>query len=46
VQRTAETLGFEIDLKGPVAPAAAADFLRKELASSGKIIKEIGIKPQ
>jgi tripartite-type tricarboxylate transporter receptor subunit TctC len=46
VQKTAATLGFEIDTKGPVTPAAAADFLLKELASSGKIIKEIGIEPQ
>ena len=46
VQKTAANLGFEIDLKGPVAPAAAAEFLAKELASSGMIIKEVGIEPQ
>ena len=45
-QRTATNLGFEIDPDGPVTPAAADEFLKKELATSGKIIKEIGIEPQ
>ena len=46
VRKTAATLGFEIDPNGPVAPAAAAEFLTKELAASGTIIKELGIEPQ
>jgi tripartite-type tricarboxylate transporter receptor subunit TctC len=46
VQRTATNLGFEIEQNGPVTPAAAEEFLRKELALSGKIIREIGIEPQ
>ena len=46
VQRSAATLGFEIDPNGPVAPSAATEFLKKELASSGRIINELGIEPQ
>lgn len=46
VQRAAATLGFEIDPNGPVAPGAAAEFLGKELVSSGRIIRELGIEPQ
>jgi tripartite-type tricarboxylate transporter receptor subunit TctC len=46
VQKTASTLGCEIDSKGSVTPDAAADYLKKELASSGKIIQEIGLDPQ
>jgi tripartite-type tricarboxylate transporter receptor subunit TctC len=46
VQRTAANLGFEIDANGPVAPAPADEFLKKELAATGKIIRDIGIEPQ
>ena len=46
VQRTGANLGFEIDPDGPVAPIAADEFLKKELAMTGKIIREIGIEPQ
>jgi len=46
VQRTAANLGFENDASVPATPAAAGEFLRKELASSGRIIRELGIEPQ
>ncbi len=46
VQKTAATLGFEVDPSGPVAPTAAAEFLKKELAITGQIIRELGIQPQ
>lgn len=46
VQRTAASLGFEIDPNGPVTPSAADEFLRKELAATGDIIRQIGIEPQ
>ena len=45
-QRLAGKLGFEIDPAGPVTPAAAAAFLKREHAMSGQIIKELGIEPQ
>ena len=46
VQRTGANLGFEIDPNGPVTLTAAEEFLKKELAMTGKIIRDIGIEPQ
>jgi tripartite-type tricarboxylate transporter receptor subunit TctC len=46
VQERAPTLGFEVDPGGAVTPDGAKAFLEAELASTGKVIRELGIEPQ
>jgi tripartite-type tricarboxylate transporter receptor subunit TctC len=46
VQERAPTLGFEVDPSEAVTPNGARKFLEAELASTGKVIRELGIEPQ
>jgi tripartite-type tricarboxylate transporter receptor subunit TctC len=46
VQERAPTLGFEVDPGEAVTPDGAKKFLEAELASTGKVIRELGIEPQ
>jgi tripartite-type tricarboxylate transporter receptor subunit TctC len=46
VQERAPTLGFEVDPGEAVTPEGARKFLEAELASTGKVIRELGIEPQ
>jgi tripartite-type tricarboxylate transporter receptor subunit TctC len=46
VQERAPTLGFEVDPGEAVTPDGAKKFLETELASTGKVIRELGIEPQ
>jgi tripartite-type tricarboxylate transporter receptor subunit TctC len=46
VRERAPTLGFEVDPGDAVTPGGAKTFLDAELASSGKVIRELGIEPQ
>jgi tripartite-type tricarboxylate transporter receptor subunit TctC len=46
VQERAPTLGFEVDPGEAVTPDGAKKFLEAELASTGMVIRELGIEPQ
>jgi tripartite-type tricarboxylate transporter receptor subunit TctC len=46
VQERAPTLGFEVDPGEAVTADGAKKFLEAELASTGKVIRELGIEPQ
>lgn len=46
VQERAPALGFEVDPGEAVTPDGAKKFLEAELASTGKVIRELGIEPQ
>jgi tripartite-type tricarboxylate transporter receptor subunit TctC len=46
VQERAPPLGFEVDPGEAVTPDGAKKFLEAELASIGKVIRELGIEPQ
>jgi tripartite-type tricarboxylate transporter receptor subunit TctC len=46
VRERAPVLGFDVRVGDAVTPAGAKRFLEAELASSGKIIQELGIEPE
>jgi tripartite-type tricarboxylate transporter receptor subunit TctC len=46
VQERALTLGFEVEPGEAVTPSGAKTFLEAELASTGKVLRELGIEPQ
>lgn len=46
LQRLAGKVGFEIDLAGPLSPAAASLFLKTEYEKSGRVVRELGIEPE
>jgi tripartite-type tricarboxylate transporter receptor subunit TctC len=46
VQERGPVLGFEIDPGEAVTPEGARRFLETELASSGRVLRELGIEPQ
>jgi tripartite-type tricarboxylate transporter receptor subunit TctC len=46
VQERAPTLGFEVDPGEAVTPDGAKKFLQAELASTGNVIRGLGIEPQ
>jgi tripartite-type tricarboxylate transporter receptor subunit TctC len=46
MQERARVLGFQIDSGKPVSPSDARQFLETEFATSGRVIKELGIEPE
>lgn len=46
VQERAPVLGFNVRIGDAVTPAGAKRFLEAQLASSGKVIQELGIEPE
>ena len=46
VQKTATTLGFEVDPNGPVAPGGRRGVPEEGARELGHIIRELGIEPQ
>jgi tripartite-type tricarboxylate transporter receptor subunit TctC len=46
MQERARVLGFQIDSGKPASPSAARQFLETEFATSGRVIKELGIEPE
>ena len=46
VQERAHTLGFDVRIGDAVTPGGAEQFLKTELASTGKAIQGLGIQPE
>jgi tripartite-type tricarboxylate transporter receptor subunit TctC len=46
VQERAPALGFDVGVGEAVTPAGAKRFLEEQLASTGKVIQELGIQPE
>jgi tripartite-type tricarboxylate transporter receptor subunit TctC len=46
VQEQAPTLGFDVGVGDAVTPAGAKRFLEQELATTGKVIRELDIQPE
>jgi hypothetical protein len=46
VQERAPTLGFDVRVGDAVTPAGAKKFLDSEMATTGKVLQELGIQPE
>jgi tripartite-type tricarboxylate transporter receptor subunit TctC len=46
VQERAPALGFDVGVGDAVTPAGAKLFLEEQLATTGKVIRELGIEPE